>query len=157
MFFVQTPSALAVDLGCAYKLSVDDRGAGLLRVTLGWVMLEDHGRESMVPAGAACRMRPGFGPGTPYFENASPEFIGALARVDGNDARAIEDVLRHAGRHDALTLVHLLARVDPRYRPAIYDRLLALAPPPSGITREGALSGDRQILERWIDEVAWSW
>lgn len=35
-FTVDTPSALAVDMGCAYTLHVDDSGAGLLRTTLGW-------------------------------------------------------------------------------------------------------------------------
>src|SRR5690348_5911291 len=36
-FSVDTPSAIAVDLGCAYTLQVDGSGAGLLRTTLGWV------------------------------------------------------------------------------------------------------------------------
>src|SRR5260370_34133874 len=33
-FYVETPSAMAVDLGCEYTLTVDDSGGGLLRVTL---------------------------------------------------------------------------------------------------------------------------
>src|ERR1044072_3026706 len=37
IFFVDTPSAKAVDLGCAYTLEVDDNGRGLLQVTSGWV------------------------------------------------------------------------------------------------------------------------
>ncbi len=39
-FFVETPSTLAVDLGCAYTLSVDDEGAGLVSVLVGWVGLQ---------------------------------------------------------------------------------------------------------------------
>src|SRR5262249_23148931 len=35
-FFVETPSTLAVDLGCAYTLTVDDEGAGLVSVLVGW-------------------------------------------------------------------------------------------------------------------------
>ena len=65
LFFVDLPAGTAVDLGCAYKMKVDDSGAGLLRVTLGWVSLDWGGRESLVPAGANCRTRPGSGPGTP--------------------------------------------------------------------------------------------
>ena len=37
LFFVKTPSATAVDLGCEYTLQVDDAGAGLVHVVLGWV------------------------------------------------------------------------------------------------------------------------
>jgi len=71
LFFVNTPSAVAADLGCAYTLEVDDQGSSLLHVTSGWVALELQNRESVVPAGAACETRPGLGPGTPYFEDAS--------------------------------------------------------------------------------------
>jgi len=35
-FTVDTPSAIAVDLGCSYTLQVDDSGAGILRTKLGW-------------------------------------------------------------------------------------------------------------------------
>ncbi|RPJ63544.1 MAG: hypothetical protein EHM24_24245, partial [Acidobacteria bacterium] len=67
-FFVETPSAVAIDLGCAYTLEVDPDGAGRLRVTVGWVGFELDGRESLVPAGAVCATKPGRGPGTPHFE-----------------------------------------------------------------------------------------
>src|SRR5438876_1202274 len=82
LFFVNTPSAVAEDLGCAYTLEVDDAGNSLLRVTLGWVALQLKDRESLVPAGAACATRPGIGPGTPYFEDASELFRTALAKLD---------------------------------------------------------------------------
>jgi len=158
LFFVETPAAVAVDLGCAYNLAVDAHGAGLLRVTIGWVELEEHGRESMVPAGAACRMRPGLGPGTPYFEDASAAFTQALSRFDFNhDAGAVGTMLQQARPRDAFTLVHLLERVDRQQRGAIYDRAAALMPVPAGITREGALAGNREMLRRWIDDLAWSW
>ncbi len=158
LFFVETPSALAVDLGCAYKLTVDDHGAGLLRVTLGWVMLQERGREATVPAGAACRMRPGVGPGTPYFEDASAAFEQALARFDfDHDPDALPVILRTARPRDGLTLVHLLARVNPGERPVIVDRLTAMKPLPDGVTRKGALAADPKTLQRWIDDLAWSW
>ncbi|HKY05120.1 MAG TPA: zf-HC2 domain-containing protein, partial [Blastocatellia bacterium] len=48
LFFVDTPSATAVDYGCAYTLEVDDAGASLLHVTAGWVSLAAAGgRESL--------------------------------------------------------------------------------------------------------------
>ena len=85
-FVVDTPSAVTVDLGCAYTLQVDDSGAGMVRTSLGWVGFKLNGHESFIPAGAACATRPKIGPGTPYFEDASSELRAALARFDFEDS-----------------------------------------------------------------------
>ena len=82
LFFVETPSSTAIDLGCAYTLEVDDAGAGELLVESGWVAFEYKGRESFVPAGAMCRTRPGVGPGTPVRKDASAAMKNALQTVD---------------------------------------------------------------------------
>jgi hypothetical protein len=153
---------VAADLGCAYTLEVDDQGAGLLRVTAGWVALELKDRESMVPTGAACETRPGVGPGTPYFEDAPAPFRKALETVDfGQDAvaksGALEVMLSEARVRDTLTLWHLLARVEGQDRARVYDRIAALVPPPTGVTREGTLRLDQQMLDRWKDVLESSW
>jgi hypothetical protein len=155
LFFVDTPSAVAVDLGCAYSLNVDDQGAGLLQVTTGWVGFERDGRESFIPAGAHCKTRPGIGPGTPYFPEASEAFREALDRLDfeNGGTRELDMVLLQARKQDMLTLWHLLRRVEGVERVRLYDRMAVLAPPPKGVTREGVLSGDRRMLDRWWDEL----
>lgn len=156
LFFVETPSALAVDLGCVYTLSVDGAGDALLRVISGWVLLEDRRRESMVPGGAFCRSRSGAGPGLPVFEDAPEALRQAVAAFDRGSA-APDALLRHARPRDSLTLFHLLPRVADGHRPAVYDRLAALAPPPGGIAREQALALEPEALARWLDELAWTW
>lgn len=159
LFYVETPSAVAVDLGCTYTLSVDDAGGSLLRVTAGWVAFELLGRESFVPAGAMCVTRPGIGPGTPCFEDASPALRDALVQLDfgredaGVRARSLALVLEQARPRDALTLWHLLSRVQGEERARVYDRLVALTPPPAGVTREGILAGERRMMDLWWDEL----
>jgi hypothetical protein len=158
-FVVDTPSAVTVDLGCAYTLQVDDSGAGMVRTSLGWVGFKLNGHESFIPAGAACATRPKVGPGTPYFEDASAEFRAALTRFDFEDNTAqhrADDaaiVLREARKSDALTLWHLLARVDEGQRVLVYDRLSKLAPPPAGVTRDGILRLDQPMLDLWWNEL----
>ena len=156
-FFVDTPSAVAVDLGCEYTLAVDETGAGLLRVSSGWVGFEHGGRESFVPRGAACATRPGEGPGTPYYEDAPAELKRALAEVDFGPAaarpEAVRSALASARREDALSLWHLLARLDGADRAAVYGRLAQLVAPPDGVTREGVLAGDRRMLDRWWEAL----
>ncbi len=158
-FVVDTPSAVTVDLGCAYTLQVDDSGAGLVRTSLGWVGFKLNGREAFIPAGAACATRPKVGPGTPYFEDASSEFRAALARFDFEDstlqqrADDLAIVLGDSRKRDALTLWHLLARVDEGQRILVYDRLREFAPPPASVTEEGILRLDQPMLDRWWNEL----
>jgi hypothetical protein len=162
LFFVDTPSAVAADLGCAYTLEVDEHGAGLLRVTSGWVALQLKDRESIVPAEAACETRPGVGPGTPYFEDASPAFRAALSKIDfEHDAAArssaVELLVSQARSKDTLTLWHLLARVDGTDRERVYDAMASLSLPPPGVTREGVLQLNREMLDRWRAVLEGSW
>jgi FecR-like protein len=160
-FVVDTPSATAVDLGCAYTLHVDDSGAGLLRTTLGWVGFKLNGRESFIPAGAVCATRPGIGPGTPCFDDASESFRDALTRLDFDTltpeqrAAALDAVLGQARPRDALTLWHLLARTEGMARARVYARLAALVPPPQGVTRDGVLASDRAMLDLWWNALGY--
>ena len=158
-FVVDTASALAVDLGCIYTLHVDDSGAGLLQTTLGWVGFKLGGHESFIPAGAACPTRPKTGPGTPYFEDAPASLRQALSRFDFDAGSSQERevqldlVLTHSRRRDALSLWHLLARVEESERSRVYDRLRELVPPPPGVTREGIQKLDPKMLDLWWDQL----
>jgi hypothetical protein len=160
-FVVDTPSAVAVDLGCVYTLHVDESGAGLLRTTMGWVGFKLNGHESFIPAGAVCATRPKIGPGTPYLEDATPAFRDALSRFDFSSNTPTERnallgiILVDARKSDALTLWHLLSRVSDTDRPGVYDRLAALAAPPTGVTREGILRLDRQMLDAWWNSLGY--
>jgi len=162
LFFVDTPSAVAADLGCAYTLIVDDSGGSLLRVTSGWVALELKDRESIVPAGAACQTRPGIGPGTPYFEDAGAEFLNALTALDFESnaaakARALNHLLQTARVKDTLTLWHLLARVDGEERSRVFEKMNSLVPPPSDVTRDGILKLDSAMLNKWKEKLEFYW
>lgn len=154
-FFVNTPSAEAIDLGCAFTLHVDATGGGLMRVTHGWVQFAYDGREAFIPQGAVGATRPGFGPGTPRFEDAPPSFSAALDLLDFGDPRSaerpamLEQVLASARPRDALTLWHLLSRGAADERTRVFERLAVLAPPPAGVTREAVLAGDRRALVAW--------
>lgn len=167
LFFVDTPSAVAADMGCAYTLEVDEHGSSQLLVTSGWVALQWENRESIVPAGAACETRKGVGPGTPYFVDATPAFREALRNVDlypdgstkhaAFKSGALTSVLEQARQRDTLTLWHLLPRVNGDDRARVYDKLALLAPPPTGVTREGVLQLHEKMLEAWRQSLEPEW
>src|SRR5262245_51149873 len=128
-FVIDTPSAVAVDLGCAYTLHVDDSGNGLLRTTLGWVGFKLGDREAFIPAGAACSTKKKTGPGIPYFEDASEDLRSAVSKLDLESSTseergtALQVILTRSRKHDALTLWHLLSRAPEAERGRVYDRL----------------------------------
>lgn len=158
-FFVNTPAATAIDLGCAYTLRVNADGSGLVRVTHGWVGFEHGGREAFIPEGAICATRPGIGPGTPQYEDAPATFAAALAVLDFGSAAdtrraaALDAVLSEARGRDALTLWHLLQRGSREERSLVYDRMRVLAPPPDGVTRQAVLDGERAAIDAWWDSL----
>jgi len=162
IFVVETPAAVAVDLGCAYRLEVDSLGNGLLHVTAGLVELVWGSRTSIVPIGVLAPTRQGYGPGVPFVEDAPAALRAALAKLEfeqgGRGTAALDAVLAAARRSDGISLWHLLSRVDPALRARVYDRLARLAPPPPEVTREGILRLDQGMLDiywNYIPGTVW--
>lgn len=146
LFLVDTPAATAVDLGCAYTLEVDEGGTGLLRVDSGHVeLLGRDGRTSYVPRGASCRISRG-GPGVPWFEGAAEGLLDPAGE-------ALAPALAAALPRDALTLWHLIARVDEARRGAVLERLAEIAPPPPGAPLDLCRRLDRDALLAWRDKL----
>ncbi len=159
LFFVDTSSAEAIDLGCAYTLEVDDAGRGLLHVTLGEVALVRDGREVYVPRYGMCQTRKGIGPGTPYFEDAPGAFVRALEMLDFENGgeEAFAEVLKESRPRDTFTLWHLLSRVEGDQRSRVMERMIELVGLPNGVTREGTKQLDPKTLDTWKEEMDTVW
>ncbi|MBA2736401.1 MAG: FecR domain-containing protein, partial [Pyrinomonadaceae bacterium] len=127
LFIVDTPSAVAVDLGCEYTLEVDAVGNSKLYVTSGFVALERDGRESIVPAGAICLTKKGRGLGTPFSGDSSIGFQNALFRFDfaNGGSESLQTIIKESNFYDALTLWHLLSRTQKAERGKVFDALAA--------------------------------
>jgi len=159
LFIVETPLATAVDLGCEYTLDVDSLGASTLRVTLGWVALEDNDRRTLVPMGARAVTRPGFGIGIPVYEDATAalrEAAGTLEQRPDEEV-ALSILMSEARRQDAITLWHVLARVDGRARARLATRLAELVAPPRDIAIADAIALQPRALDRWLEEIEPAW
>jgi hypothetical protein len=155
LFFVETPAGTAIDLGCAYTLATDSLGNGMLHVTGGEVQFQTGQRSSRVPLGALMRTRPTIGPGIPYVEDAPAPLVRALVAFDfeKGGARAVRNIIAVARPQDALSLWHLLQRVDPSLRGIVYDRLAALVPPPPGVHRTAAIALESRALEGYWTKI----
>lgn len=157
-FLVETPSALAIDLGCIYTLRLDARGAGVLRVESGEVELVRGGRRAFVVAGNEATLAPEVGPGLPYPVAADSAFRAALAAYEASGgAEALGRLLAASSAKTTITLWHLLQRVGADDREAVYARLTELAPPPDGVARDAVLRLERRDLQRWRRAMERSW
>lgn len=164
LFQLGTPSGIAVDMGCAYTATVDESGVTRLAVTLGQVSFETPQRKVLVPRGASAPAWPNRGPGTPVWDDAAAEFRAAVERLDESvgsvtaPAADLATVLATERTADSLSLYHLLdSALDDAPRGQIYERLVALAPQPEGVTREGCLARDQGQLLAWRDAMGWAW
>ena len=83
----------------------------------------------------------------------------ALTRFDFEDstpqqrAHDVAIVLGAARNRDALTLWHLLARVDDEQRVLVYNRLSLFVPPPATVTKEGILRLDQPMLDLLVERT----
>ncbi len=155
LFLVETPAALAADLGCAYTISVRPDGHGSIRVTAGAVSLEGK-TEAYVPAGASCTLQPNLGPGIPAFADAPAALREALSRFEAGEAAALSELLANIARpRDTLTLWHLLPRAADPARAEVFDRLQALAP--GGPDRARTLALEPAALEAWRTHLQSVW
>ena len=150
-----TPAADAFDVGCAFTMDVDDRGAATVRVTSGWVQLETPNRQQLIPEGAMAVAEPGKGLGTPFFDDASTTFKNALHALDFEPMTAADrsaqlaTLLQEARRRDVYTFLRLNRGLTPQERGAVYDRISLLSAAPSGVTRAGIVADDGAMLDAW--------
>lgn len=159
LFMVDTPSAVAVDLGCAYTLEVDENGDSKLHVTSGFVALERDGAESIVPVGAMAITKKGKGIGTPFAENASAEYQNALNKFDfengGNES--LQTLLKNPNIKTSITLWHLLSRVSEDKREEVFNKLNSVVKIPKDVTKEGILNLDKEMLIIWRLTIEEKW
>ena len=151
LFSVETPSGTAVDLGCEYTLDVDSLGNSTLVVLSGWVSFEDHGRESLIPAGMRTITRRGESVGTPFSDDAPDSLRAALTAFDAGDHAdlVIAALLRSARPRDAVTLWHLAKRTEGDQRRRVFQRLTQLVPPPAGLTGQAVVDDARMMRLYW--------
>jgi len=147
-FVVETRSAVATDLGCAYTLDVGRDGSGRLAVTPGRVAFTDRGHESFVPAGLWCPVSAA-GVGVPRREYASDRFLAGLARYEAHPAwtGAIDSLLAAAQAVDGITLWHLLPRAPGADRDKIAARLAAIVELPADATPARLVTLDARALD----------
>ena len=148
----QTPAGEVFDMGCEFELTVTG-DASVVRVTSGWVQLENFSGEAVVPAGASTTMREGRRPGVAVFDDGPQAFRDAVRAVEeSGDEGALEQILALARPRDVLTLLQLVQR-DTAGAPRLAQRAFELGRPPDPGDLERVIAGDRAALDRWMNSL----
>jgi hypothetical protein len=173
LFAVETPNGVATDLGCAYLLNTRRVGRTeigpihfgghqltILSVTSGWVELADPiSGIVLVPAKASCKIFDR-SVGIPVFGDAPLRLAGLYSDPHVTSLRltSAAGFIELSNRpKDSLTLFYLLYRFDGKTREAIWEKLITLVPPPSGVTKELALRLDKKTMEIYLEKLKPIW
>jgi hypothetical protein len=68
---------------------------------------------------------------------------------EGSRQEDLNIILQESGEGDAITLWQLVEREEEDRRRRVYERLVAIIEPPSGVTLEGVLRGDPEVYQIW--------
>jgi hypothetical protein len=147
LFVIDTPATSAVDLGCAYDLTVGPTGTTHLRVTKGAVSLEDKRGITYVPNTFEVDVIPGHF-ATPVFVNASAEMRAAIAEFDAGKPGALAKLIALADSGDRVTLWNI---INHTHDPAAIAKLEQLAPLPDPSLHAKVLVGDADAMDIWLD------
>jgi len=151
----RTPAGEVIDLGCEFDLTAEP-SRSIVSVRSGWVQLENGIAETLVPAGATSEMTTGRAPTVPLFDDADPGFIAAVLALQNpattDPATALATIRSLARERDVLTLLMLVARNTPGSS-ELATRAAELFPPPTGVTVNGIMRGDRTGLWRWRETL----
>jgi len=152
---VELPSAIAMDDGGSYKVTVDGSGDGLFYVKSGQVEVVSGNKQSVVPAGSLVMTKKDKGVGTPFSNLASSVFKKALYNFDfGNcDVSCVTTILNSANKNDAVSLVNMIPQVEEQYKDRVYAKVASFVPPPHPVHRDSIPFIDEKEIEDWVTKI----
>lgn len=152
---VELPSAIAMDDGGSYKVTVDGSGDGLFFVKSGQVEVVSANKQSVVPAGSLVMTKKDRGVGTPFSNQTSKVFKKALYNFDfGNcDVSCVTTILDAANKNDAVSLVNMIPEVEEQYKDKVYSKVASFVPPPRPVHRDSLPYIDEKEIEEWVSKI----
>lgn len=154
---IEVDHSVIQDRGGTFEISIDDNSIVAIKVDYGYVEIEQKGRTYFIDEGYTCEIRPNSHPGTPYRINAPEELKSEIKKFDyenGGD-NSLQQIISLSTESDMLTLLALIERVSESFRSTLFNKISAYFPPPTGVTLEGIVKLDRDMLEKWWFEIEW--
>jgi hypothetical protein len=154
---IEIENFLIYDRGGTFEITIDDNSYTNLTVEYGYLEIEQKGRKFFVDEGYTCQIRPKTHPGVPFRVDAPDEFKSEIRKLDyeGGGDESVQKIVSIATESDMLTLLGLIPKSSESIRPIIFNKIYAYYPPPPGVTLEGIVKLDPDMLEKWWFEIEW--
>lgn len=151
---VITPLAKFTELykGGAFRLNVAEDGTCKLLVESGWMIVKIKEFESYVPKSFGCLIMRGKY-AIPYPLDSPPQLISLLENFTGANDPSIGTILSLMTKKESLSLWHIIQLISTENRSIAFDRLNELVPIPAGVTKEGILALNKNMLLDWRQEI----
>lgn len=147
---VLTPLAKFTEFykGGAFRIHVDENGACKLVVESGWVIVNIKEFDSYVPKNFDCQISRGRY-AIPYPSDSSPQLINLLQNFSGINDPSVGTILSQMTIKESLSLWHIIQLISTENRSIAFDKLNELIPVPAGVTKEGILALNKDMLLDW--------
>ena len=110
---------------------------------------------TIVPANYICEIREGYGPGIPFFKNASEKIVEKISEFAFNGSNeALKGIENLATISDAVSLWNILPRVEGEYRANILESLTKIVSLPNGVTKKGILELNGDMMNKWFEGIS---
>lgn len=154
---VNSDSVTVHDPGSIFKVSLDKKSQTTVEVVIGLVDVTFMSKTVKIARGYKCDISEDKGIMIPYHKYASVTFMDALNNFENgnNPEQNLQMIIQSAKETDALTLLCLLGEVKPNNRLILFDKLNELFLMPTGVTQQGVMQLNPEMLNQWWDEIEW--
>lgn len=154
---IEIENFLIYDRGGTFEITIDDNSYTNVTVEYGYLEIEQKGRKFFVDEGYTCQIRPNTHPGIPHRVDAPDELKSEIRKLDyeGGGDESVQKIISIATESDMLTLLGLIPKSSESYRAVLFNKISAYYPPPPGVTLEGIVKLDPDMLEKWWFEIEW--
>lgn len=146
-----------IDYGASYTVSFDPLNNIDLVVEFGYVGIRKADSEIFINENYSCKIINREIVSTPFRTDASSEFIDLVLSYEKTDntTELLDKITSKAREEDALTLLELLKKVSAVDRQILFQSISNFFPPPIGVTRNGIMRLDPDMLQMWWEEIEW--
>lgn len=156
-FKIKLSSSSIIDKAGTFSVSVDQNQNANITVENGFVEINRKDYDVFVKEGFVCKVNDNYRPGTPIRIDEPDSLKREIERFDyfnGGDA-SVEKIISEAKDSDMLTLLSMIPFASKQQREILFQAVVNYFPPPLGVTRLGIVSGDKEMLYKWWEDVEW--
>ncbi|MCX6151632.1 MAG: FecR domain-containing protein [Ignavibacteriales bacterium] len=154
-FSIETQNAITTENKSNFKINYFADTTTVINVISGFVEINSGNNVFMLPEGYTFKIHQNE-TGIPVNNSSTGNLKIALIEFEKkHDQNSFNIILNESAEFDALTLWHIFPLIDEHLRGKLFDKLNSFYAAPNGVTKQGILELNKEMLKKWWDEIAW--